>query len=207
MRSALCAAPCLLSGDSLPFTGTDFSAPDPGALRSMGRGENMAGKQGWVQVLIAGTAAMASAGGSLAADAPTSFVRIKPADITWTPAPGGHGAKFAVLLGDPSKPGIYVMRAYFPPHVMDAPHTHENDRYVTVVQGIWYTGTGVVFDLSKAVPLPPGSVMFHPANAPHWDGSAGDEPVVVQIVGEGPAPSVPVDPNAAPWIEVALPSK
>jgi len=161
----------------------------------------------WSRGLLIGAAAILAAGPSLAAETPKDFVRVAPSDLVWTPAPGGHGAKFTVVLGDPAKPGLYVIRAYFPPHVMDSPHTHPNDRYVTVLQGVWYTGTGSTFDLAKAVPLGPGSVMFHPANASHWDGSAGNEPVVVQITGWGPAPSVPVDPKTPPWIQVAGPPR
>jgi quercetin dioxygenase-like cupin family protein len=108
----------------------------------------------------------------------------------------------ATLLGDPDKPGLYVVRAKFPPHVMDRPHWHPNARYVTVLQGTWYTGTGDRFDLARAVPLKAGSVMMHPAKAAHWDGSAGNETVIVQIMGEGPATTTPVDPTQPFWIEV-----
>jgi hypothetical protein len=131
------------------------------------------------------------------------FVRITPDDVHWQDVPGGHGAQMAILQGDPSKPGLYVMRAKFPPHVMDLPHWHPNARYVTVLQGTWYTGTGEVFDLSKAVPMPPGSLMVHPPRAPHWDGSAGDETVIVQIIGYGPSNGGPVDPTKPDWIEVS----
>jgi quercetin dioxygenase-like cupin family protein len=130
------------------------------------------------------------------------FVRISPADVHWQDIPGAHGAQMATLLGDPDKPGLYVVRAKFPPHVMDRPHWHPNARYVTVLQGTWYTGTGDRFDLAHAVPLKPGSVMMHPAKAAHWDGSAGNETVIVQIMGEGPATTTPVDPTQSFWIEV-----
>src|SRR5580704_1423612 len=62
------------------------------------------------------------------------FVRITPADVHWQNIPDGHGAQQAVLLGDPDKPGIYVIRAKFPPYVMDRPHSHPNARYVTVLE-------------------------------------------------------------------------
>lgn len=137
---------------------------------------------------------------SLAVD-DSQFVRITPADVRWQDVPGGHGARMATLLGDPSKPGIYVIRVRFPPHLMSAPHWHPHDRYVTVLEGTWYTGTGDTFDAARAVPLRPGSFMFHPAKATHWDGSAGDEPVIVQIMGEGPGTTTPVDPKQAGWIE------
>jgi hypothetical protein len=85
---------------------------------------------------------------------------------------------------------------------MDRPHWHPNARYVTVLEGTWYAGTGNTFDVAHAVPMPPGSFMLHPAKAVHWDGSGGNETVIVQIVGEGPGESTPVDPTKPFWIEV-----
>ena len=130
----------------------------------------------------------------------TGFVRITPADIHWQDVPDGHGVQQAILLGDPEKSGLYVVRVRFPPHIMDVPHRHPRARYVTVLEGTWYTGTGDTFDLSRAVPLKPGSVMMHPANAAHWDGSASAESVVVQIIGEGPGTTTQVDPAAPFWM-------
>lgn len=134
------------------------------------------------------------------------FVRIQPTDVHWVDVPGGHGAQTATLQGDPDKPGLYVIRAKFPPHVMDRPHSHPNARYVTVLQGTWYTGTGTTFDLRRAVPLPPGSFMLHPAGAAHWDGSAGAETVIVQIIGYGPGTTTPVDPKQPFWVDVSAPA-
>jgi len=128
-----------------------------------------------------------------------AFVRIRPAEVQWRDVPGSHGVQQAVLLGDPNKPGMYVVRVKFPPHVMDAPHWHPNARYVTVVEGTWYAGTGDTFEPGKSVPLNAGSFMLHPAKAVHWDGSAGNEPVIVQIIGEGPAQTVQVDPKQPMW--------
>ena len=134
------------------------------------------------------------------------FVRIAPADLRWIDIPGGHGAQSVKLLGDASKPGIYVVRTKFPPHWMDTPHSHSGDRYVTVLQGTWYAGTGPIFDLSKATPLGAGSIMKHPANGVHWDGSAGDEPVIVQIVGVGPITTTQVDPKGPGWVRATAPA-
>jgi len=131
-----------------------------------------------------------------------NFVRITPTEIHWQDVPNGHGVQQATLIGDPAKPGIYVIRAKFPPHIMDVPHWHPNSRYVTVLEGTWYTGTGDTFDLTQAVPLKPGSIMLHPAKATHWDGSGGAETVIVQIIGEGPATTTQVDPSKPFWMEV-----
>jgi len=150
-------------------------------------------------IVVAGVLAVAVSG--FAKDS-SEFVRIAPADLSWRDVPGGHGVQQATLLGDPNKPGIYVIRVKFPPHIMDVPHWHPNARYVTVLEGTWYTGTGDMFDFAKAVPLKPGSVMLHPAKATHWDGSGSAEPVIVQIIGEGPASTTQVDPSKAFWLEV-----
>src|SRR6204780_380893 len=142
--------------------------------------------------------------GALAAEPTGSpqFVRVAPTDVRWHDIPGGHGVQMATLAGDPDKPGLYVIRVKFPPHVMDVPHWHPNARYVTVLEGTWYSGSGDTFDLSRSVPLKPGSVMMHPAKATHWDGSGGAEAVVVQIIGEGPGTTTQVDPGKPFWVEV-----
>ena len=123
-----------------------------------------------------------------------------PEKIPWIDE--GHGSKSATLVGDPSKAGLYIMLVKWLPHNMSRPHWHPHDRYVTVLQGTWYTGTGDTFDPARAVPLKAGSFMFHPAKASHWDGSAGDETVIVQIMGEGPGTATQVDPKQPDWIEV-----
>lgn len=129
------------------------------------------------------------------------FVRITPDQVKWTDRPGYDGVKFAVISGDPSKPGLYVIRAKFSPGAMTRPHWHPEDRFVTVMQGTWYTGEGDTFDPDKTVPLKAGSFMMHPAKAHHYDG-ARDEEVIVQIVGIGPSGTNLVDPkqgNTGRW--------
>jgi hypothetical protein len=68
-----------------------------------------------------------------------------------------------------------------------------------VLEVTWYAGTGSTYEPAKSVPRKAGSFMPHPAKVVHWDGSAGDEPVVVQIIGEGPAQTIQVDPNQPMW--------
>jgi hypothetical protein len=122
------------------------------------------------------------------------IVSITPEQIVWTERPGYEGVKFATIAGDPSKPGIYVIRAKFSPGRMTRPHWHPEDRYVIVVSGTWYMGEGDTFEPDKTVPLKPGSYALHPAKANHYDG-AKDEEVVVQIVGYGPSGTTLVHPE------------
>ena len=135
-------------------------------------------------------------------DSAADFVRVTPEQVHWQDLPGGHGAQIATIAGDPSGHGVYVQRVRFPPHVMDRPHWHPNDRYITVISGTWFTGTGATFDPAHAVPLKPGSYMFHPAGALHWDGSNSDEEVVVQVFGVGPVETVQADPAQPFWVQL-----
>jgi quercetin dioxygenase-like cupin family protein len=119
------------------------------------------------------------------------FVRITPEEIKWERTE--DGLQRATIEGDPSKPGIYVIRVKFTPGVMSRPHYHREDRLAVVLKGTWYTGTGDQFAPDKTVGLKPGSFMKHPAGAHHYDG-AKDEEVIVQIVGYGPSTTTQVKP-------------
>jgi quercetin dioxygenase-like cupin family protein len=152
--------------------------------------------------IVASTSAAAAALTAMWVAGAPNFIRITPADVAWRDIPGSPGAQEAVLYGDPTKEGTYVVRVKFPPHVMDLPHYHPNDRFVTVLEGTWYAGTGDTFDAARAMPMKPGSFMLHPAKAAHWDGSRGNETVVVQITGNGPADSIQLDPKKPMWVEV-----
>ena len=114
------------------------------------------------------------------------FVRIAPEQIKWVDEPDGLGVQRAVIHGDPSKPGIYVIRVKFPPGVMSNNHRHKEDRHAVVLKGTWWTGTGDEFAPGKTVPLTAGSYMMHPAGASHFDGAKGEE-VVLQLIGYGPS--------------------
>jgi len=146
-------------------------------------------------VALGATADAGSAGSA-------EFVRLTPEQIHWQDIPGSFGGQIATIAGDPKGHGLYVQRVRFPAHVMDRPHWHPGDRYVTVIKGTWYAGTGPSFDPAQAVPLKPGSYMFHPAKALHWDGSNSDEEVIVQIVGLGPVETTPADPAEPFWVKL-----
>ena len=122
------------------------------------------------------------------------FIRVKPEDVQWQTDADGSGMQRAVVSGDPSKPGLYVIRVKFPRGVMSRPHFHREDRHATVIQGTWYTGTGDDFAPDQTIGLTPGSYMKHPAGAHHFDG-AKDEEVIVQIIGEGPSETTRLSPE------------
>ena len=113
-----------------------------------------------------------------------------PDQIPWKDDP--IGAKMAVLQGDPSKPGLYVVLVKWTPHHMSHPHWHPNDRFITVISGTWWVGTGAKFDPDTTVPMPAGSFVTHFAKQIHYDG-AKDTEAVLEIVGEGPATATPAE--------------
>ena len=107
-----------------------------------------------------------------------------PDQIHWIEDP--MGAKMAVLHGDPSKPGLYVVVLKWHPHHFSHPHFHPNDRFITVLSGTWWVGTGPKFDLDCTVPLHAGTFVTHFAKQIHYDG-AKDAEAILEIVGDGPA--------------------
>lgn len=132
-----------------------------------------------------------------AAVAATHEETISVADVEhlqWKDYPGLPGVKFTVLDGDPSKEGMYTIRVKFAPHTMSQPHWHPERRYVTVIKGTWWAGTGAAFDPNNTTPLHAGSFGAHTPREIHFDG-AKDEEVIVQISGIGPSGTIPVNPD------------
>jgi quercetin dioxygenase-like cupin family protein len=119
---------------------------------------------------------------------PAALVYKLPDQIPWSPV-DARGAQQAVVVGDPSKPGFYmVYTKWTKGSHFSRPHFHPNDRYITVLQGTWWVGTGPKFDPEHATPMPAGSFVTHFGKQVHWDG-AKDEDAVLLIQGEGPATS------------------
>ena len=121
------------------------------------------------------------------ADSEAETITITQTDkLEWRDYPGLPGVKFVVIAGNPREAGIYVIRAKFAPHTMSKPHWHPEARYVTVLKGTWWAGTGEKFDPDSTTPVPAGGFAVHTPGKVHYDG-AKDEEVIVQIMGMGPS--------------------
>jgi hypothetical protein len=122
---------------------------------------------------------------------PKAVVFQLPDQIKWGPV-NAAGAQSAVLFGDPTKPGLYgVMNKWTAGNHFSKPHFHPNDRFITVISGTWWVGSGPTFDPANgSVPMPAGSFVTHYGKQVHWDG-AKDTDAVLLIVGDGPATSTP----------------
>ncbi len=115
-----------------------------------------------------------------------------PDQIKWS-EPSPNGAQNAVLAGTPDKEGIYVqMVKWLAGNHFSHPHFHPHDRFITVLKGTWWVGTGTKFDPAGTVPMAAGNFVTHYGQQVHFDG-AKDEDAVLLIVGEGPGTSTPAE--------------
>jgi hypothetical protein len=141
--------------------------------------------------MLLGIAALTTLGSGLSADLnPKALVYKLPSQIKWVA--NASGASTAVLVGDPSKPGLYILLNKWSAHHMSHPHFHPNDRFITVLSGTWWVGTGSKYDPDSTVPMPTGSFVTHFGKQIHYDG-AKDGECVLEIVGQGPATSTPAE--------------
>ena len=109
---------------------------------------------------------------------------VLPESLKWNPTPFPD-VTVAVVAGNPTASGMYAIFAKYKAEGRSAPHTHPDQRVVTVLSGTYYSGLGSVFDESKLRPLHSGSVLIVPANTPHY-ALAKDGETIVQEVGIGP---------------------
>lgn len=114
------------------------------------------------------------------------FKAILPEDIEWKAFPAfPPSARLAVLVGEPTKPGPYVVRVKVPGGVKLMPHTHPEDRIYTVISGVFYIGLGDRFDADRLAAHPPGSVIVLPGNTSHFHWAKAGE-YVTQVSAIGP---------------------
>ena len=114
------------------------------------------------------------------------FHAIRAEDIQWTTfAAYPPEVRLAVLVGDPSKPGPYVIRVKVPGGVKMMPHRHPEDRIYTVISGVFYIGLGETFDDSKLTAYAPGSIVVLPGGQPHFHWARSGE-YISQVTAIGP---------------------
>ena len=82
-----------------------------------------------------------------------------------------------MLVGDPTKEGLYVqMVKWLAGDHFSHPHFHPHDRFITVLNGTWWVGTGTKFD--PAAPCRcPGTFVTHFGKQVHFDGAKEEDAV------------------------------
>jgi quercetin dioxygenase-like cupin family protein len=123
---------------------------------------------------------------------------IQSQDIKWEPASPAlpAGAQVAVLLGDPSKEGLYVLRLKVPKGYRLPPHKHPNQEVVTVISGMVKLGMGEAADPAKAKTLPVGTLYAVPPGMAHF--VQFEEDTVIQVSTIGPSGFNYINPKDDP---------
>jgi quercetin dioxygenase-like cupin family protein len=114
-----------------------------------------------------------------------SVLAIEPEKIQWKKDPNGGPLETATLVGDLSKPGLYILLVKWPPHTINKAHSHPDDRYVVVLSGTFYHGYGDKFDESKLEKRSAGAFFTEPTPIRHF-GMTKDEGTILYFVGTGP---------------------
>ncbi|HEX9285150.1 MAG TPA: cupin domain-containing protein [Nitrospirales bacterium] len=93
-------------------------------------------------------------------------------------------SQFAIVQGDPSKTGPFVIRIKSPDGEKVPPHWHPQDENLTVLQGSFFLGTGEKFDQSTGHELKAGAFGYMPKKMWHFAWAKGE--TILQVHGVGP---------------------
>jgi quercetin dioxygenase-like cupin family protein len=126
------------------------------------------------------------------------FRSVLPEEIDWKSFPAfPPPVRLAVVVGDPSQPGPYVIRVKLPSGVRLMPHQHQEDRVYTVMSGVFYIGLGSRFDEDRLQAYPPGAVVVLPGGTPHFHWAKSGT-YVTQVSAIGPLGLDYLDPADDP---------
>ena len=115
--------------------------------------------------------------------------------LRWGPAPSSlpPGAQMALVRGNPTKPGPFVVRFRLPDGFTVPPHLHPVDEHVRVIRGEYGHGFGDKVDTTKLhwrhagerVTLPAKSHHFAQARGATETEVSGMGPFTVTYIGSG----------------------
>src|SRR5262245_18092062 len=114
---------------------------------------------------------------------PGGVVILKTAEVQWTDYPNRPGVKLAMIEGDLTKPGPFMMRVKFPAGYKLGPDTHLGVEHTMMLPGRLRLGYGTNESGLSEV-LPAGTVIVTPPNTTHF--LATEEETIVQTHGIGP---------------------
>jgi quercetin dioxygenase-like cupin family protein len=126
------------------------------------------------------------------------FRVIRSEQVEWKPfASFPPAARLAILVGDPTKPGPYLIRVRLPAGTRMMPHKHAEDRIYTVISGVFYIGLGEEFDESQLTAHGPGTVLVLPGGQAHFHWAKSGE-YITQVSAIGPLGLTYTDPANDP---------
>ena len=117
--------------------------------------------------------------------------------IEWKDEPVLPGdAQSALVIGDPTKPGVFMAYLKFPANYEIPAHTHPFAEVVTVLKGAAWNGMGEKLDRTKGDILGAGSSFTLPAGHAHylWN----EEETIVLLTATGPWNITYINPEDDP---------
>ena len=128
----------------------------------------------------------------------SEHVIIKPSDIKWTDGPDflPPGAKMAMLEGDITKSGPFVVRVKLPAGYKIQPHALKSKHSVTVLSGNVMLAMGDKFETKNENTLPMGTFVIMPPKMNHFNWV--NEEATIQVHGTGPLDVIYVNPQDDP---------
>jgi quercetin dioxygenase-like cupin family protein len=134
----------------------------------------------------------------LLASLPAVSAAQNKAHLEWTAPPPvfPRGAKMAVVSGDPTKTGPFVLQFRMPNGYRVAPHFHPTDEHVTVKSGSFLVGMGDKADRKAMKKLSKGQAADMKANMHHYAMAKGR--TTIEITSTGPFVLTYVDPADDP---------
>jgi quercetin dioxygenase-like cupin family protein len=125
--------------------------------------------------------------------------------LKWGPAPPVFtaGARMAVVSGDPSKPGPFVVELALPDGYQIKPHFHPTAEVVEVIHGTFLYAMGDTLDAAKTKPMKVGDKGSIPANMHHYAIAQGA--TIVSVTSTGPFALIYVNPADDPSKKPAKP--
>lgn len=109
----------------------------------------------------------------------------KAEKLTWTKAPPSlpAGAMMAVVSGDPTKSGPFVVQLSFPNGYRIPPHSHSAAEKITVKSGEFRYGMGDVVKPSEMKTMKPGESGELPAGMRHYAEARGKTRIELSSTG------------------------
>jgi len=117
---------------------------------------------------------------------PSQHVMVAPAALKWIDPPPSlpPGSRLAVISGDPSQAGPFVIRAQVPAGYRVAPHWHPGVENLTILTGTVALGMGEQFDEARMTEIGPGGYASLPAEMRHY--FLAKSASTFQVHGNGP---------------------
>lgn len=121
-------------------------------------------------VVIIGLVGVIGVAANRVVGAQSAHVMQNVSEAKWGPAPPmlPAGAEVAVVSGDPSKTGSFVLRLRFPANYAIPAHSHPTDENVVVVSGSLFVGMGDKLDRAAGQAVVPGGFVSLPEHMNHY---------------------------------------